>query len=59
MKAATILKQTQHNIILNRLQELGVKHSRCGKSLHDLDYRSLKRELVLVRDFDHPSEAWF
>lgn len=59
MKSSTLLQNHQHNIILNRLQELGVKESRCGKSLHDLDYHSLKRELVLVRDFDHPSEQWF
>lgn len=59
MKSKSMMQEIQRNIILDRLQDLGVKQSRCGKSLHDLDYHTLKRELVLVRDFDHPEEQRF
>ena len=53
METVSTLKEHQRNVILDRLVELGVTRSRCGRSVYDLDYDALKVELVMVTNFDN------
>lgn len=56
-------KKMQRNMILERLQILGIANTQEGISIHDLDYDELKYELIIAEirqvDIEHPEHRWF
>ena len=56
-------EKKKQEIVLKRLQELGVRESQQGQSIHDLDYEELKYELVLAEiravDVSSSENKWF
>lgn len=56
-------KNMKQEMVLDRLQELGVKVSQQGQSIHEVGYKELLFELVLAEmrqvDIDHPEHRWF
>jgi hypothetical protein len=60
---ATKLKNNmKHQMVLERLQELGVKEHE-GKAIQDIEYQVLLTVLVLAEmknvDIEHPDHKWF
>lgn len=61
--ASHIKKNMKQQMVLERLQELGVTQTKTGQSVYELKYQDLLVELVLAEmrqvDIDHPSHTWF
>lgn len=53
----------KHQMVLDRLAELGISSNESGTSVHDLNYEELKVVWVLAEmkqvDVDHPEHRWF
>lgn len=53
----------KRNFVIERLEKLNVRQSQDGKSIYELDYESLKIELVLAEfrkiDMDCDAGKWF
>ncbi|MDF2854206.1 MAG: hypothetical protein K0Q87_57 [Neobacillus sp.] len=53
----------KHEMVLDRLLELGITQNQTGTSVHELDYEELKMVWVLAEmkqvDVDHPDHKWF
>ncbi|NRD80314.1 hypothetical protein HPT25_23615 [Bacillus sp. BRMEA1] len=56
-------QELKHKFVLDKLRKLGVTHSQEGDPITELDYESLKYELVLAsfKEMDVQSESnkWF
>ncbi|WP_163183320.1 hypothetical protein [Neobacillus sedimentimangrovi] len=56
-------QEMKRNFLIERLLDLGISKSQTGKSVHELDYETLKYELVLAEmrqvDIEHPEHRWF
>jgi hypothetical protein len=57
------MQDAKRKIYLSRLLEKGISQTKDGVSIHDLDYYSLRRELVLSSyretNIDSPENKWF
>lgn len=62
LNATKLKKQMKHDMVLERLQELGVKEHQ-GKSIHEIEYKELLTVLLLAEmrqvDIEHPEHKWF
>jgi hypothetical protein len=56
-------KDLKRELVLDRLPELGVNQSQEGKPISEMDYESLKYELVLAEirsvDIESSENRWF
>lgn len=56
-------KNMKRDMVIGRLEDLGVTTNEAGTSIHELDYNELKRIFVLAEmrqvDIDHPDHKWF
>lgn len=56
-------QEMKQKFVLERLVKMGVRQSQTGKPLHELDYETLKYELVLASfreiDAESSSNGWF
>jgi hypothetical protein len=61
--ATKLKKNMKHQMVLDRLIELGITQNQSGVSVHELDYDQLKMVWVLAEmkqvDIDCPSHRWF
>jgi hypothetical protein len=62
-KSVNLQKNMKHEMVLDRLLELGITQNQTGTSVHELDYEELKMVWVLAEmkqvDVDHPDHKWF
>lgn len=62
MFANSQMQNMKHDMVLERLKELGVLQTQLGQSIYDLDYDNLLYELVLaeLKNVDVESrKQWF
>jgi len=56
-------KKMKRDMVIERLEALGVTTSQTGQSIHDMEYGDLKILWVLSEmrqvDIDHPDHKWF
>jgi hypothetical protein len=62
LNATKLKKQMKHEMVLERLKELGVKEHQ-GKLIQNIEYKELLTVLVLAEmhqvDIDHQEHKWF
>ncbi|PLR93212.1 hypothetical protein [Bacillus sp. T33-2] len=58
-----VSKEMTKQMFISKLLEKGITHDKHGTSIHDMDYYSLRQELVMAdfrdRDVDSPDNKWF
>ena len=63
VKKVDLHQEMKRNMVIERLQALGVTKNQIGQSIHDLEYDELKTVLVLAEmrqvDIEHPDHKWF
>lgn len=63
VKNARLHQEMKRNMIIERLEALGVTQNEFQESIYKLDYEELKAILVIAEmrkvDIDHPSHKWF
>ncbi len=63
MTTTYVSAEMKKNFVLERLIAAGVMYSQQGVSVHELDYETLKYELVLLAfreiDVEHHENKWF
>jgi len=63
VKKVDLHQEMKRNMIIERLQALGVTKNQIGQSIHVLEYDELKTILVLAEmhrvDIEHPDHKWF
>ena len=63
-----IKEAMKRNMMIDRLHQEGITHTKEGESIYNIDYDDLKRELALSKireeeakqiDIDSPENEWF
>jgi hypothetical protein len=58
-----VTKEAKRQIFISRLLEKGITTTKDGTSIYDLDYYSLRHELVMAdfrdKDIESPENRWF